>query len=338
MNSTSPFVALTLAEVVQTGRKASADDGISPLGKAFALGRIVRLRARGIPERPAPMLPAEGFDYWCERILARSMNHYDAVIIMTGETGSGKSTGVLRMAQKMDPTFTLEKRLCYSPAQIIAAYENIEVGQVVLFDEGVRGLLAGDQSTTEQKALVQALALVREKGAILFICAPNIWNVAKQIRQHRSSLWIHVMGRGLALVHERDARLRYIPDQTLGFRRSEVCPYLEWRKYPETSRFWLAYLAVKHARLQEYLKETKELLEGKGRRKADGGREAQAKASSAPAEPAAPADTAEARIAARRAAAAARSKRYYEAHKGAVKARRKVMRTGGESHASVSPA
>lgn len=240
---------------------------------AVEFGRLNRLRLRGISDAPAPLLPSEGFPHWVKEILRRVKLRYDAVILMTGPVGSSKSTGALRLAEefarRLRQTFDLTWQLCYTASALMAAYARVKPGQPIVFDEGVRGLLAGDQATKEQKALVQALALVREKGAILIICAPSIFLIAKQVRQGRATLWIHVMGRGVGLVHERVDRIRYVPDNTLGFMRSEEAPYMRWSKFPENSRMWRDYLGIKSLRLDEFLNETKVLLEKKeGRRSA----------------------------------------------------------------------
>jgi len=151
--------------------------------------------------------------------------------------------------------------LCYSPQALLEAYKTVLPGEVVVFDEGVRGLLAGDQMSATQKALIQALALVREKGAILIICAPRVWLIAKQIRQGRATLWIQVLRRGLGLVHIRDERMRYVPDNDLPYERSGHAPYLAWDKFDEEDPLWLAYLAEKHRQLDEFLADTVDMLD-----------------------------------------------------------------------------
>lgn len=258
-------LGFVMSEVVHIA-KLSADELDSPLLKAIDIGKRVQVRARGISTAPAQLRPSEGFTHWGNYLSWCTSHAYDAVVLVTGPTGSGKSTLALRWCQTLDTAFTIAERLCYSAEELLKVYETILPGQCVLFDEGVRGLLAGDQNTTEQKALIQALALIREKGAILFICAPSIWNVAKQVRQNRARLWVHVQGRGLALVHERNDRLRYVPDATLGFSRSEDSPYVQWTAYAKTSKFNREYLRIKHAHLDAYLRETREMLENRRRR------------------------------------------------------------------------
>ena len=220
---------------------------------------MVRLRERGIPDDPMPLLPEEGFEFWISVIKDRVVRNYDAVILITGAVGSSKSTCGLRLGQALDRKFTAHN-LCYSAESLMNAYRTVSPGEVVLFDEGVRGLMAGDQATVEQKALVQALALVREKGAILIICAPSIWLIAKQIRQGRAYMWIQVVKRGAGLVHTRNEQIRYVPDNTLGFNRSGRAPYMLWEKYKPHAPLWRAYLREKKQQLDDYLKDTEAML------------------------------------------------------------------------------
>jgi hypothetical protein len=260
-------------------------DRADDIGRAIEFGQLHRLRQRGISDAPAPMLPTEGFDYWASWLRERPRRKYDAVVLLTGPVGSSKSTLALRLALRLNPRFDLSWQLCYTSAELMAAYQRVQPGDVIWFDEGVRGLLAGDQATKEQKALIQALALIREKGAILIVCSPSIWLIAKQVRQGRASLWIHVLRRGLGLAHERQERIRYTPDQTIGFLRSMVCPYLLWNKFSESSRVWRDYIKEKNRHLDQFLQETRELLEGK-RKKSSKDEEAEEDAlAAAPAPP-----------------------------------------------------
>ncbi len=277
----------------------------SPILAAMRFAKLTQLRARGIPDAPQPLLPREGFGYWCAMLRYRVEQHYDALVMDTGSVGSGKSSLALEIARAIDPGhWTVPKDvppatyrlpfLCYSPQALLRAYMTVKPGEVVVFDEGVRGLLAGDQMSATQKALIQAMALVREKGAILLVCAPRVWLIAKQIRQGRATLWIQVLRRGLALVHIRDERMRYVPDNDLPYERSAHAPYLTWTKFDENDPLWIAYLEEKHRQLDEFLTDTVDMLDvrhekdtGHDRRRSNG--DPAPMSTTAPRPPAAPA-------------------------------------------------
>lgn len=216
------------------------------------------------------MLPEEGFYYWCDYILQRCQQDYDSCVIFSGETGSGKSTLALQMARTIDEDFDLRTDLCYTASALKEIYKQRSEhpessrGRVVVFDEGVRGLLAGDQATEEQKDTVKMLALVRALNVPLFICVPDIWRLAKAIRANRAALWIHVVKRGHAIIHVRRSRIQYNPDNSLGFDISAVCPYLRWDKFDDTDPFWQLYTTVKMRRLNEYFHEKDQKKKGHG--------------------------------------------------------------------------
>jgi hypothetical protein len=209
----------------------------------------------------APVSIEDGFDYWVERIKRRIRDRYDAVVVITAPEGHGKSTVALRLASAFDPSWS-PAQLCYTAGDVFHAYRAAVKGRgdPIVFDEGVRGLLAGETFNPEQIALVKALTLVRSKGAILTICVPSIHMVAKQIRGRRATLWIHIESRGRALVHERDDRLKYLPTAALGLTISPTAPLLTWDAYADDDPFWVAYERRKDESAAQFLSEGEKML------------------------------------------------------------------------------
>ena len=219
-------------------------------------------RARSVEEEPE-MDPEEALDFWCRWLVDRVAHNYDAVVVITGDEGSGKSTLALRMllrTSQIQQVSWQPTEVCYSALDLVQAYRRITEkklrGWPVWYDEGVRGTMAGEQMTPEQRALVKALALVRESGAILFALYPSIWLAAKQIRARRACLWIHVVRRGLGRVHERDRRLNYLPTDALGLTISPRAPHVAWEAFGPKEKVWQTYLGTKNAKLKEFLQET----------------------------------------------------------------------------------
>ena len=146
-----------------------------------------------IPERVIPA--GEAFDFVVGYLKFRAVKKFDGVVVITGDEGVGKSTLALRLAQGLNSAFSMAD-LCYTASEVLGAYRRARRGQPFVYDEGVRGLLAGETFSPEQIALVKAFTLVRSSGAILFICIPSIHMLSKQVRARRATLWIHVTGRG----------------------------------------------------------------------------------------------------------------------------------------------
>jgi hypothetical protein len=247
----------------------------TPLARAIETGRRIRVRGRGIADITPPLLPSEGFGYWVEFIKKRVAHHWDAVIVIDGPEGSGKSTGALRLSAALDPTFTVG-RICYTGADVMARFRDTETGHVILFDESARDLLGANAQSVEAKVLAQALMLVREKGLIVILCIPRIHELAPSMRSRRATMWLAIQERGIARVHVRSDRIVYKPDpRDMGFRMDPSAPLLLWRPFPPRSKLWTAYLAIKKAHLETYLAETAALLAGRRKEASRGKRDAE---------------------------------------------------------------
>ena len=258
MTATTPLYVLVERERAREG----ATD--TPLLRALDYGKRVQLRFRGVPDSPAPMLPEEGFGYVVSRLRALVEDDYDAIVLITGATGSGKSSLALRLTQALDPGFDMASRLCYSPIEVARAYGSIGPGEVVCYDESIRGLQSTDTFAKEQKELVKLFSVIRAKRAILFILAPSPWQVAKQVRDTLTRMWLHVERRGVARIYDAWPMVKYSPDANLRFAKNLECPHLTWKAYPETDAFYVRYLAVKNDRMNELVGEVVRTLSGSG--------------------------------------------------------------------------
>lgn len=214
-------------------------------------------QARSIPE-DTEMDPTAALDLWCRWLVDRTQRRFDGVVLLTGDEGQGKSSLALRMALRCAELAHVTwspSQVCFGAIDLLREYQTAKRSQPVWYDEGVRDTMAGETFTPEQRAVVKALALVREKGAILFALYPSIWMAAKQIRARRACLWIHVVHRGLGRVHERDRRLNYLPTDALGLTISPRAPHVAWEPFAPNSKVWKAYLATKSEKLNDILHE-----------------------------------------------------------------------------------
>lgn len=219
--------------------------------------------ARGRLQEP-PVAPEAGLHWLAERLVWRTRNGWDAVVAITGEEGVGKSTGARRLIEEVEAItkvpFRVTSNLCYTARDVNSAYQGAKPSECIWYDEGARGLLAGETFSPEQEALVKALMLVRETGAILIICIPDIFALAKKVRGRRASYWVHVESRGdldrpapsVARVFERDRRLKFLPSNSLGLWVSPTCPTLTFEPFAENDTRWVAYKAVKKRKLAEF--------------------------------------------------------------------------------------
>lgn len=212
--------------------------------------------------------PERGLEYWAKRIANRIRNQWDALVIITGPRGTGKSTLAIKLAirvsELLGKTWDVQTGLGYSALDVLSFYrkatETGERGLAMVYDEGVRGLMSSETLDREQVALVRAINLVRESGCVLILCIPDMMTLAKSVRSRLATLWLAVRARGVARVNEREARLWYKPESTFGFTVSPTCPHLTWDKFRSRDAVWKAYRVKKKASLLQYLTETEELI------------------------------------------------------------------------------
>lgn len=209
-----------------------------------------------------PTDPKRGIWRIAKLICSRVTHHRDAIVVITGPTGSGKSTVLLRLMSEVALQMHLpmpdpQEVLAGDVTELIDGYYTALMakrpGYQMGVDEGSDVVFALDPSDPEQRELIRVLTVVREASGILFICIPRLELLNKSIRSRLAHIWIAITRPGRAVVHLRETAVRYTPDASFGFWEWPACPELEWVPYPTRAKLWTDYLEVKHGRLKETL-------------------------------------------------------------------------------------
>ena len=227
--------------------------------------------ARGRLSGP-PVPPEQGLAWLARHLVERVAGKWDSVAVFTGEERVSKSTGILRTVEEIQRLTGQPfdwSRLTYGARDLLHAYRSAPPASVVWYDEGTRGLLAGDTFDPEQRVLTNLLAMAGTKRVILLLAIPDIWLLAKKVRGRRAVYWVHVDSRGTedrpapshAVVHERDRRLWYQPTSNLRLERSLTCPELTFLPYAEKDPLWKRYTAVKENKLDGWFDEAEIILD-----------------------------------------------------------------------------
>lgn len=222
---------------------------------------------------PQAVPPDEGLEYWAAQIAHRVKADKDALVLVTGPTGEGKSTLAmrlsLRVAKMLGTSWSPEAGLAYSAAELLSFYkratESGERGQIAIVDEGAQALFSGDINNPDAKALIKAINLVRVSGCVVFLCVPDMMSIAKAMRVRLAHVWLAVRFRGLARCHVRERSVHYKPETTFGFSVSTKAPHVTWEAFPPEDPMWQAYLARKRENLLAYLREAEADVAGSRR-------------------------------------------------------------------------
>lgn len=114
----------------------------------------------------------------------------NAVFLFIGDTGTGKSTGAIKMATDLDTTFSLQ-RICFTLTEFFKLLDEgddngkLKRGNVIIFDEaaGSKDALDSRESlTATNKIASQFTTISRAKGYIIIYCTPLISQVDKRVR------------------------------------------------------------------------------------------------------------------------------------------------------------
>ena len=149
-----------------------------------------------------------------DKILPRYINrHWDMVIIVEGEVGSGKTTLAIQSGYYLDPTLDID-RICFTLPQFEKAIDNGKKGQVIIYDEAVSSLLSAEAFKWESTQLVKKITQCRKKGLIIFLLIPSIFMLQKYFAIFRSHFDLRVITkhgeRGTFLFYNRQAKQELI--------------------------------------------------------------------------------------------------------------------------------
>jgi predicted Zn-ribbon and HTH transcriptional regulator len=114
------------------------------------------------------------------RILKRNKNWLGIVV---GDTGSGKSFSAIRLAQAIDPGFTID-RVVFNPNDFIALIRSdLPRGSAIVFDEAGVGMPSREWYSIQNKVLGYVLQTFRYKNYAVIFTVPSIDFVDVQARK-----------------------------------------------------------------------------------------------------------------------------------------------------------
>lgn len=118
------------------------------------------------------------YDY----VYSRIEKNQNFLGIAVGGTGSGKSYTMMRIAQKLDPSFTAD-RVCFTPKEFMEKIqEELPSGSVIMYDEAGVGVDARSWQSISNKMINYVLQTFRYRNLIVLFTVPKFDFIDKNCR------------------------------------------------------------------------------------------------------------------------------------------------------------
>lgn len=114
----------------------------------------------------------------------------NVVFLIVGDVGKGKSTAAMKLAEDIDPLFSVE-RICFTVTEFLHLINHgdkhgkLRKGAVIIFDEaaGSRDAIdARDSLSHTNKTLSQFTTISRAKQLVIIYCSPLLSQIDKRVR------------------------------------------------------------------------------------------------------------------------------------------------------------
>jgi len=146
------------------------------------------------------------FNKFCRAVKRHVREDRDAVIVVTGAEGMGKSALGLRLGLALDDNFTIERNVMFDP-DATEFYEKLVNSlpkySVIVFDESMKMLYKRGWQAKDRLFLNTIFSICRKQNKIFIMCIPNFLDLDAYYRNWRALYWVHVIERGYAVVFEK---------------------------------------------------------------------------------------------------------------------------------------
>lgn len=119
----------------------------------------------------------------------------DAIIIVEGKEGTGKSSLAVKLGYELDISFSLDN-IIYSMDIATNLIYSLSPGSVIIWDEACYDMSRRDAMTKTNKQIIKMAMATRSRNLIHLVCIPHIEDLETYIAERRACYTLSVFMRG----------------------------------------------------------------------------------------------------------------------------------------------
>jgi hypothetical protein len=132
----------------------------------------------------------KGLQERAEHLKKALLASWDAVVLIDGIEGSGKSSLAFILALELDKSFCLE-RIVFTPEQFLKAVDEAQAGEAIVWDEFITGGMSTEFITLIQRTLTKKMTMIRKKNLYIIWVMPYFFMVGRYFAVARSRMLLH---------------------------------------------------------------------------------------------------------------------------------------------------
>lgn len=129
---------------------------------------------------------SDAFDIFVDELARRIKRDQQNVIVVEGDTGSGKSAFALNLcvalSRKLGKSFDLSKDYIYASSDLWAKLADEDAGPISLLDEGSVTIASMNATRKDDKDIMTLFNTMRSRGWTTIICNPSIMRINQAVR------------------------------------------------------------------------------------------------------------------------------------------------------------
>ena len=125
----------------------------------------------------------DGLKLFAKHLESRIAHDYQNIIVVDGQTGSGKSNCAIQLALAMNKHWDIQSNYIYDITDLRRKLRNLDNHPILLMDEGSIILNSLNTMKRDDQDIIAMFDTLRTKHITTIVCCPNMYKLNKTFRE-----------------------------------------------------------------------------------------------------------------------------------------------------------